>query len=277
MIPTDIFFIFVELIARLMSKKAVLVVSYGTSYIETREKTIGAVEKAVAAAYPDRELRRAFTARMVIDIVKRNEGIQIDFIKDALDRLLNDGFDDVIVQSTHIMNGGQFDYIAQAVNEYKGRFASLCLGLPLLTTEDDYDKVMEAVLQEFAPADDETALVLMGHGTVHYANATYSQLHLKFQYNGHKNIYVTTVEGFPNFDNTIEDMRGKGYKKVVLVPLMVVAGDHANNDLAGPEDDTLRALMEKEGYEVTCIVKGLGENPAFQKLFVDHALDAKQI
>lgn len=260
-----------------MSKKAVLVVSYGTSYIETREKTIGAVEKAVAAAYPDRELRRAFTARMVIDIVKRKEGIQIDFIKDALDRLLSEGFDDVVVQSTHIMNGGQFDYVAQAVNEYKGRFASLCLGLPLLTSDEDYDRVVETVLQEFAPADDETALVLMGHGTVHYANATYSQLHLKFQYGGHRNVFVTTVEGFPEFDDTIGELRGKGFRKVVLVPLMVVAGDHATNDLAGPEEDSLRSLMEKEGYQVTCIVKGLGENPAFQKLFVEHALAAKQI
>lgn len=260
-----------------MAKKALLVVSYGTSYIETREKTIGAVEKAISAAYPDRELRRAFTARMVIDIVKRKEGLQIDFIRDALQRLYDEGFDDVLVQSTHITNGGQYDFVAQSVNEFKGKFAHLALGVPLLTTEEDYDKVVDTIIDQFYPKEEDSALVIMGHGTVHYANATYCQLMMKFWYAGYRNVYVTTAGIFPDFDQTAADMKGKGYKKVTLLPLLVVAGDHVTNDVAGTGDNSLYTAMKKEGYEVTAIAKGLGENPAFQKLFVAHALEAKEI
>lgn len=259
-----------------MSKKAVLVVSYGTSYDCTRENTIGAVERAIAAAYPDREVRRAFTARMVIDILKKRD-IHVDFVKDALEKLVQEGFDDVIVQSTHIMNGGQFDYITESVREYKGKFDVLALGSPLLTTVEDYDIAVKTVISEFLPQEKNSALLLMGHGTVHYANATYSQLQMKFWTSGYENVFVTTVEGYPDFDNTVEMMRDKGFKSVRIVPLMVVAGDHATNDLAGDDEDSLKNIMKREGYEVECIVKGLGENAAFQKLFVEHAFAAKPL
>jgi len=260
-----------------MSKKAVVVVSYGTSYDCTREKTIGAVETAVAAAFPDRELRRAFTARMVIDILIEKNGIRIDFIENALANLVEQGFDDVVVVSTHIMNGGQYDYVAESVRKFKDKFESISLGTALLTTRADYTDVMNVILQEFYPAEEDSALVLMGHGTVHYANATYSELQLKFWYSGYENVYVTTAEGFPTFEDTVKRMRGKSYKKVRLVPLMVVAGDHANNDLAGDSEDSLNSLMKKEGYETEPVVKGLGENAAFQQLFVRHALAAKKL
>ncbi|MCQ2084709.1 MAG: sirohydrochlorin cobaltochelatase, partial [archaeon] len=140
-----------------------------------------------------------------------------------------------------------------------------------------FTDVMNAVIKEFYPAEKDAALVLMGHGTVHYANSTYSEMQLKFWYSGYENVYVTTAEGFPSFEDTIKCMRGKGYKKATLVPLMVVAGDHANNDLASDEDDSLNTLLKNEGYETTPIVKGLGENKSFQELFVKHALEAKQI
>ena len=260
-----------------MSRKAIVVVSYGTSYIETREKTIGAIEKDIAAAFPDRDLRRAFTARMVIDIIRKREGIEVDFIEGALEKLANEGYEDVIVQPTHITNGGQYDHAADSVRKFKDRFKSIRMGTALLTTEADYDEVLETIRDEFYPKEKDTALVMMGHGTVHYANATYSQLHMKFQQCGMENAYITVVEGFPYFDDTLKMLRGKGYRKVVLVPLMVVAGDHATNDLAGDGPDSLKNLMKAEGYEVECIVKGLGENAAFRKLFVQHALKAGEL
>ena len=260
-----------------MSKKAVLVVSYGTSYIETREKTIGAVEKAIATAFPDRELRRAFTAKMVIDIVKRKEGVTVDFVTDALQKLVDEGFDDVLVQSTHVTNGGQFDFVAQAVREFKGRFANLSLGMPLLTTDADYDAVVSAIVKEFYPAGDDAALVIMGHGTEHYANATYSQLMLKFWYSGYRNVYVTTAGRFPDFEQTAADMRGKGYRRVTIMPLLVVAGDHVTNDVAGESESSLLSAMRREGYEVTADVRSLGALPVFQQMYVAHARDAQKI
>ena len=258
-----------------MSGKAIVVVSYGTSYVGTREKTIGAVERDLAAAFPDRELRRAFTARMVIDIVKRKEGRTIDHISDALRKLAEEGFDDILVQSTHIVNGGQFDFVTESLREYRDRFKSVKLGVPLLTTAEDYNKVIDALRKEFYPAEKDTALVIMGHGSVHYANATYSQLQLMFHSLGMDNVYVTTAGRFPDFPDTVRMMEGKGYRKVRLVPLLVVAGDHVTNDLKSDEEGSLSYEMKKAGYEVECIGKGLGEFESFRKLFVEHAKEAQ--
>ncbi len=260
-----------------MSTKAIVVVSYGTTYSSTREKTIGALEKDIAAAFPDRELRRAFTGRMIIDISKKKDGVDIDYVEDALVKLAAEGYDDIVVMPTHITNSGQYEHAANSVRKHKDRFKSIRLGTALLTTESDYDEVLKAVKKEFYPAEKDTALVMMGHGAAHYANAAYSELHMKFQMCGMENAYITVVEGFPYFDDTVRMLRGKGYKKVRLVPLMIVAGDHANNDLAGDKEDSLKSLMEKEGYEVECIVKGLGQNETFRQLFVDHALKAKEL
>ena len=260
-----------------MSKKAVLVVSYGTSYIETREKTIGAVEKAISAAFPDRELRRAFTAKMVIGIIKKKEGVTVDFVTDALQKLLDEGFDDVLVQSTHVTNGGQYDFVVDAVREFKGKFASMSLGSPLLTSDDDYDEVVKAVIDTYYPRDPDSALVVMGHGTEHYANATYSQLMMKFWYAGYRNVYDTTAGRFPDFRQTAADMRGKGYRNVTLMPLLVVAGDHVTNDIVGEGDESLLSIMRREGYNVTADLRSLGEVPVFQRMFVEHALAAKRI
>ncbi len=260
-----------------MSTKAILVVSYGTTYSSTREATIGALENDIAAAFPDRDLKRAFTGRMVIDISKKKEGVEIDYVEDALVKLAEKGYEDVVVMPSHITNSGQYEHAANSVRKHKDKFKSLRIGTALLTTESDYDEVLEAIKKEFYPTEKDTALVMMGHGAAHYANATYSELHMKFQLCGMENAYITVVEGFPYFEDTIKMLRGKGYKKVRLVPLMIVAGDHANNDLAGDKEDSLKSLMEKEGYQVECIVKGLGQNETFRKLFVKHALRAAEL
>ena len=261
------------------SKKAILVVSFGTSFNENRVKTIGAVERDIAEAFPDWEVRRAFTSKMIIAKLKKRDGEHIDYITEAIDRLADDGFTDIIVQPTHIMNGIEYDFVVEAVKERAGRFASVKIGKPLLTSLEDYNAVMDAIDRDIVPLAEEvaggkTSVVFMGHGTEHFANATYSQLQLIMRISNHPNIYITTVEGFPDYHDTIKLMDGRGIRKAVLVPFMLVAGDHANNDMAGDEEGSMKNVFSKEGYTVFCILKGLGEFPAFRKLFVDHIAQA---
>ncbi len=257
------------------AKKAILVVSFGTSYNDNRAKTIGAVEKDIAAAFPDWEVRRAFTSKMIIAKLLKRDGEKIDYIDEALERLADDGFEEVVVQPTHIMNGTEYDFVFDAVCDRAALFSSIRIGAPLLTTLEDYDNILEAVKKDIVPeAGADTTVVFMGHGTEHFANATYSQLQLKFRLCGMPNVYVTTVEGFPDFDDTLELMKGKGIKKVALIPFMVVAGDHANNDMAGDEEDSMKNVFTRAGYDVICIVKGLAEFPAFRQLFVEHVRNA---
>ena len=255
--------------------KAILVVSFGTSYNDNREKTIGSIEKIIAERFPEWDVRRAFTSKMIIKKLKESDGEYIDYIDEALERLSNDGVSQVIVQPTHVMNGIEYDFVKGFVEEYSDRFDSIVLGEPLLTTSEDYDEVVEAIrasiLEESREiAGDGAAVVLMGHGTEHYANATYSQLQLKLILSGIDNVFVTTVEGFPEYDDTISLMEGRGFKDVVLFPFMLVAGDHANNDMAGDEEDSLKNVLSSKGYNVHCVLKGLGEIDEFRELFVNH-------
>ncbi len=253
------------------SKKAILIASFGTSYNDNCDRTIGAIERMAAERYPDWEVRRAFTSRMIIKKIRERDGVSIDYVTDAMDRLVREGFDTVVVQPTHVMNGKEYDDVVRIVSEHVGNISNLRMGKPLLTTSEDYDEMVEAVRENLMGlVGERDALVLMGHGSEHYANATYSQLQLKFWLSGMGNVYVTTVEGFPEFDDTLALMEGRGYENVVLFPLMVVAGDHANNDMAGDEEDSLRSVMESAGYGVRCVVKGMGECPGFREMFMDH-------
>jgi sirohydrochlorin cobaltochelatase len=258
-----------------MSEKAILVVSFGTSYKETREKTIDAVEKAVAEKYGGWEVRRAFTSKIIIDKLKKRYGIEIDYVTDALQRLMDDGFREVVILPTHIMNGIEFEYISDISKLYEGRFDSIKLSKPLLTTEEDYDKVIEAMDRSyfqrlFKGSSAGTAIVFMGHGTEHFANSAYSQLQLKLVTLGYEHVYITTVEGFPSFDDTMKFMTAHKYNKVYLLPFMMVAGDHATNDMSGDEEDSLKSKFLGAGCEVECILEGIGEQKAFQELFLEH-------
>ncbi len=259
-----------------MSKKAILVISYGTSFKDTMEKTINATEKVIAEAFPDRELKTAWTSRAVIKVAEKKMDRRFPFIDEVLESMIKDGFDDVVIQSTHIMNGLEYDFVVDSVKKYRNSFKSVKIGSPLLTTEKDYDEVVDLIKKEFVPLAEDGSLLLMGHGTVHPANATYSELQLKIFDEGLYHTYVTTVEGFPNYESTLKMMRSHSPKKVTLVPFMLVAGDHANNDLAGDGEDSLKNVMKNNGFDVKCIVKGLGEIPSFQKMFVEHAKNAKE-
>ena len=252
---------------------AILVVSFGTSYNDSRDITIGAVEEAIAKAFPEYEVRRAFTAQIIIDKLAERDGLEIDNVTQALDRAVADGIKTLIVQPTHLMNGLEYADLVKELEDYKSDFDKVVLGEPLLTSDKDFETVMNAITaatKEYAQ-DEETAVVFMGHGTEAESNQVYSTLQEKLTGAGFENYYIGTVEAAPTLEDVMALLKEKGtYKKVVLEPLMVVCGDHANNDMAGDEEDSWKTLLTQEGYEVECVLKGLGELPEIQQMYVEH-------
>ena len=258
------------------SKKTILVVSFGTSYNDSREATIGAIEKAIADANPGADVRRAFTSQIIIDKLKERDGIEIDNVEEAFARLVSDGVKDLIVQPTHVMSGFEYDDLMAVIDANRSKFSSVKVGSPLLTTDDDYSRVITAITDATAEYDDgNTAIVFMGHGTEHASNATYSNLQSKITAAGKTNYYIGTVEATPTLDDVIAACKAGGYTRVVLEPLMVVAGDHANNDMAGDEEDSWKTILTNEGFEVVTVLRGLGEIAAVRDVYVDHVKNAK--
>ena len=257
------------------TKPVLLAVSFGSSYNETRDLTIGAVEAALQAAYPEYEVRRAFTSQIVIDILEEREKMEIDNVIEAMDRLVADGVKEVVIQPTHVMPGFEYDDVMAEIADYADKFDSMKVGDPLLTSDDDYDALVASLVEETAEYNVEgTAIVFMGHGTHHEANATYSRLEKRLHAAGYTNYFVGTVEGAPLIDEVIESVKATDATKVVLLPLMIVAGDHANNDMAGDEEDSWKTAFINAGYEVECVLKGLGQYEGVQNLLVEHAGNA---
>ena len=258
-------------------KKAILAVSFGTTFLDTLEKNIAAIESDLAAAFPDRVLRRAFTSGMVIRRLKEQRGLDIDNVTQALERLRREGFSDVVVQATHVMNGDEYDKLRTLAAPFQSSFSRLVFGAPLLTSTRDYQETVAAMLDRLPEKTPGQAVVLMGHGTAHHANAVYAALEYVFRDAGRGDIAIGTVEGYPEFGEIcrrLEEMGG--IRRVVCMPLMVVAGDHAKNDLAGEEEDSWRSMLTARGYAVSCILEGLGENPAVRAIFVRHAREAAE-
>ena len=261
--------------AAVEAKPVLLAVSFGSSYNETRDVTIGAVEAALQAAYPEYEVRRAFTSQIVIDILKEREKLEIDNVIEAMDRLVAYGVKEVVIQPTHVMPGFEYDDVMAEIASYADKFDSMKVGDPLLTSDKDYDAVVASLVAETAEYNVEgTAVVFMGHGTHHEANSTYSRLEKRLHAAGYTNYFVGTVEGAPLIDDVIESVKATDAKKVVLLPLMIVAGDHANNDMAGDEEDSWKTAFTNAGYEVECVLKGLGQYEGVQNLLVAHAGNA---
>ena len=253
-------------------KPVLLAVSFGTSYNDNRDLSIGAVEAALEKAYPEYEIRRAFTAQIVIDILEERDGHQIDNVEEAMDRLVADGIKEVVVMPTHVMNGFEYDDIVKEVSEYEGKFDSLKIGTGLLTDEADYEELVKVLAEETADYNAEkTAVVFMGHGTHHEANATYATLQDALNAAGYSNYFVGTVEGAPLVEDVLAKVDAGDYDKVVLLPLMIVAGDHANNDMAGDEEDSWKTVFSNAGYEVECVLNGLGQYEGVQQMIVEHA------
>ena len=255
--------------------QAILVVSFGTSYNESRDITIGAIEGAIEEAFPEYDVRRAFTSQIIIDKLEERDGLEIDNVEEALDRAVEDGVKTLVVQPTHLMDGLEYNDVVDEIAEYADQFEKVVIGEPLLTSDEDFKNVAKAITEATAEYDDgESAICFMGHGTEAESNEIYAKLQNVLTEEGYKNYFIGTVEAEPTLEDVLNQVKEGGYKKVALAPLMVVAGDHANNDMAGDEEGSWKTEFETAGYEVECLVKGLGELESVQQIYVDHTQSA---
>ena len=259
------------------TKKAILAVSFGTSHSDTRAVTIDAIEQDFLNAFPDYSLYRAWTSKMIIKKLKSRDNIHVNTVKEAMEQMRADGITDVLVQPTHVINGIENDLMKEDALSYREFFHSISFGNPLLTTEEDSMEVIQAVADEFSGLKEEEVLVLMGHGTTHYANAIYAALDYTFKDKGYKNIFLGTVEAYPSMESLMRMVKEYNPSKVILAPFMIVAGDHAKNDMAGDDPESWYSQFKAAGFPVSTVVKGLGEYPGIRRLLVKHltALEAE--
>ena len=276
-----------------IGENELLVVSFGTSFNDSRAEDIKGIEDALAEAFPDWSVRRAFTAQIIINHVQARDDEKIDNMQQALDRAVANGVKNLVVQPTHLMHGAEYDEMVEAIDAYKDKFESVAIAEPMLgevgddatVINDDKAAVAQAITDEAvkeagydsmeAAAEDGTAFVFMGHGTSHTANVTYDQMQTQMDNLGFTNAFIGTVEGEPEdtaCDEVINKVKDAGFKKVILRPLMVVAGDHANNDMAGDDDDSWKSMFEASGDfdEIDCQIEGLGRIDAVEQLYVQH-------
>ncbi len=258
-------------LAKEAPKKTILVVSFGTSYNENRALTLDAIEEAVAKRYPDWDVRRAYTAQTIIDILEKRDGLKIDNVIEAMERLVSDGVKELVIQPTLVMPGYEYDDIVNEVTPYLDKFEKVAIGKPLIYYNEDYDAVVDALVSAIPEiGKEDTAVVLMGHGSHHFANATYAALDYILHAKGYENVFVGTVEGVPTIDQVIANVTAFGAKKVIQYPFMIVAGDHANNDMAGDEEDSWTTLFTKAGFEVENRLVGLAQNEAIVEMILTH-------
>lgn len=280
-----------------IGENELLVVSFGTSFNDSRAEDIGGIEKALEAAYPDWSVRRAFTAQIIINHVQARDDEKIDNVDQALERAVDNGVKNLVVQPTHLMHGAEYDELVETIDNYKDKFETVTVAEPMLgevgsdatVVNEDKAKVAEAITAEAvktagydsldAAKEDGTAFVFMGHGTSHSAKVSYSQMAAQMKDLSYDNVFIGTVEGEPEetaCENVIEAVKEAGYTKVVLRPLMVVAGDHANNDMAGDDEDSWKSQFTASGYfdSVDTQISGLGRIEAIQQIYIDHTKDA---
>ena len=260
-----------------IGEKELLVVSFGTSYNDNRRLTIGAIEEAMEAAFPEYAVRRGFTSQIIINHVKSRDGEVIDNVGEALDRAVANGVKELLVQPTHLMNGFEYNDLISEVAQYADAFDSISVGEPLLTSDEDFQIVLNTIVEATASYDDgKTAICFMGHGTEADSNGVYARMQQLLTEAGYANYYIGTVEAEPSVEDVLALVQAGDYERVILRPLMIVAGDHANNDMAGDEGDSWKTIFEDAGYEVQCLVNGLGELEAIQNLLVAHAQAAME-
>ena len=252
-------------------KKGILVVSFGTSYEDTLKKNIERIENRIRDAFEPMTVRRAFTSNMIIKKL-RNNGVNILTTDEALAEMIADGFTEIIVQPLHVIPGFEYEKVQKAVARAKhNRMVTIKLGKPLLDGVETYRELIEAFSTEFEPEVFGKGYLLMGHGTDHFANAAYSLLQRLFD-EKRSDIVIANVEGYPEIGDVIEHLKER-FNHMSLVPLMMVAGDHAINDMAGDEEDSFKSVLNSEGISVTCILKGMGENPEIGELFVKRIIE----
>ena len=255
-----------------IGENELLVLSFGTSYNDSRRLTIGAIEDQLEKSFPDYSVRRGFTANIVIDHVEKRDGEKIDDINEALKRAVDNGVKNLVVQPTHLMNGLEYDELKGDIAQYSDAFDKVAIGQPLLSSDEDFSRVENAIVDWTKDYDDgETAIVFMGHGTSADSNSVYQKMQDLLTKDGHTNYFVGTVEATPSLDDVMAAVKKGNYKRVVLEPLMVVAGDHANNDMAGDDKDSWKSQFEAAGYQGECLLRGLGENETIRQIYVEHA------
>lgn len=258
-----------------IGENELMVISFGTSYNDSRRLTIGAIEGAMEEAFPDWSVRRGFTSQIIIDHVKSRDGVVIDNVGEALDRAVDNGVKTLVIQPTHLMDGLEYNDVVDEVAQYADAFEQIAIGKPLLTSDEDFQTVMEVITAGTAEYDDgNTAICFMGHGTEAESNQVYGKMQELLTEAGFEHYYVGTVEAEPSLDDVLAKVQEGEYTRVVLMPLMIVAGDHANNDMAGDEEGSWKTTFEEAGYEVVPVVQGLGEMEGIQKLLVQHAQEA---
>lgn len=255
---------------------AILVVSFGTTYSESRELTIEAVERAVSLAFPEYQVSRAFTSPTIIRVLREREGMVVDNVAQAIERAAADGVRNLVVQPTHLMDGFEYQGIVREVEKRGSLFDQIAVGRPLLSDNEDFRALAQAVIDDTKEyADGQSAMVFVGHGTEAESNQVYEKLRKTFGGQGAEHYYIGTVEAKPDIEDVAAVLREKGiYKKVVLSPLMLVAGDHANNDMAGDREDSWKTVLAQEGYETECRIRGLGELEAVRNIYIAHARKA---
>lgn len=249
--------------------KAILVVSFGTSYQNTREKNIDAILSDVEGlGFPTYS---AFTSNMIIKKLAKNGEIIFD-VSSALNQMIQDNITEVLVLPTHLLYGYEYEKILSQIDEFKLKFDSIKIAKPLLSDNDDMLKVINILSNEIKTQPNE-AIVLMGHGTEHFSNVVYPALDYMAKQQGYPHIFITTVEGYPEIDDVLKLLKNTNYTKILLSPLMLVAGDHAVNDMASDEDDSLKTILQNDGYEVETLIKGLGEYSSIREMYLNHLKD----
>ena len=269
-----------EALQNMQNKDAIVVMSFGTTYKETRAKTIDATVAAIQAAHPNTKVVTAFTSHIIRDRIQQKEGITYPTPEEALDQLKAEGYTRVALTTLDVIPGMEYNYDVAVYNLYKNNFKKMTLGTPLMYwmgQENQTDEVMEvvkAVSTQFPKVGKQDAVLIMAHGTPDPSNAYYAVIQDRIEEAGLKNTFIYTVEGTPNLEQVIPQLKARGIKNVTLMPFMMVAGDHANNDMAGNEPDSHKSILEKDGFKVDTYLHGLGENQNIRNIFVERANEA---
>lgn len=266
--------------ANLANKDAIVVMTFGTTFKDTREKTIDATVKEIQAKHPNTKVVTAYTSHIIINRVKKNEGITYPTPEEALEQLKKEGYTRVALTSLDVIPGMEYNYDMGVYQNYKDQFKKMTLGTPLMYWQgqedqaDDVAETIKAMATQFPKQGKQDAILIMAHGTPQVSNAYYSVIQAKLDEMGYKNVYIYTVEGWPSLDTVLPKLKKNGIKHVTLMPFMMVAGDHANNDMAGSEPDSHKSILEKAGYKVDAYIHGIGENAAIRDLYAQRAEDA---
>lgn len=266
--------------ANLANKDAIVVMTFGTTFKDTREKTIDATVKEIQAKHPNTKVVTAYTSHIIINRVKKNEGITYPTPEEALEQLKKEGYTRVALTSLDVIPGMEYNYDMGVYQNYKDQFKKMTLGTPLMYWQgqedqaDDVAETIKAMATQFPKQGKQDAILIMAHGTPQVSNAYYSVIQAKLDEMGYKNVYIYTVEGWPSLDTVLPKLKKNGIKHVTLMPIMMVAGDHANNDMAGSEPDSHKSILEKAGYKVDAYIHGIGENAAIRDLYAQRTEDA---